>query len=1213
MADPKTFTLIGEFKDGITPELAKINRQLTSLKNSFKNFGGKGARSASRDTGRFSAAVSSLNENLKTQNQSLRAAVAPMREYRREVGKTVGALERLNLAASGAKGIEATNDALRTQIRLQKELRSASMYAQGPRRRTAPGVGSVGSMGRPAVAGGRGSRGHGGVTGGGFSMAEFGFSYTLGNAIAQPIQNAITTGFEIGVGLMMKPFEYFAGAFGERVQDELSDLKAAGGLFSISKRSKNPFLKDIDEAIEFQQETNRAFAEMAGSLPGVTNDYVQVGKRLSDTIARIVSQDFEKAKERAIEIRSTAEGKKFYGGEITGDMATQQREVMKTLLGEMTKKTTIAGLGGTRSAGGITGAYGLPGIMERIMSEDQVSMGKFQRYASIFSDPTIADALNRNIDKINATAANTVARNDAVNKLLDEIVTPELIEKLRTSFDGMQQELKAAFFDPDKGLFGLGRQFNDLGKKINKYGEYVDEFGNVVDDVNKAAPASLSIFEMVRDIFANFGQALIPIVDILPQVFDPLRNIGRILAEVRHYAAEFNRQFNYYRQGFIDLGKTPGMEFLKGTEDIRATLLTIANFMRDFGVIGEGDFTRVRDLLKTQNANFPKILSGLIDTLMNSEMASEIGSRIGQIIGTVLVEVAKVTGFISGRITSSNKLFAGIKKGFDDVGGAKAFENIFKDVFNSLIKVMFEVLKVIPLQAYILGGIMLAMPALVQGLAMWLSTSLLKIPGILMSSGMSGLLARGTAKGVVPTGAQAKSMGSAFLPSYGAGAAASLRKKALNFDIDGDGSTLSKGFYNLKKFFGTKGYSEPIGPTPRDQTGRAVGGGYLPSSPVKGAGARLAAGAAAVKGAVGPAALVMGGIDMAMRMGAGEDAGRALGGAAATTIGSTLGGILGQTLIPIPGVGAALGGVAGGIIGDKIFSAIAGPTAEQQKAANLQMQAALQQKQAAGMDTAGIDTEKAGGTFLFGKADEVSKRLSELGLSTNAAVRSFEGLYRLDQSKQAAAQQAAEALRVETEKLKALGRPQAEIADRVKGLKATYETAKGEAEASLTALNTAWSKLGPETSKVILDSFKSMPVGQVEAAIAERIRAARIHARLTTPKSGEPDAVGRAKGGLSDAISSEMRNKPAGSKLVIANSSETVIPAAGGYGMKNFLNQVTMAVASSNRSTLGGGGVTVNAPITIYQSEGQDSEQLAAAVIGRLREAVDNAQRTTFG
>jgi len=61
-----------------------------------------------------------------------------------------------------------------------------------------------------------------------------------------------------------------------------------------------------------------------------------------------------------------------------------------------------------------------------------------------------------------------------------------------------------------------------------------------------------------------------------------------------------------------------------------------------------------------------------------------------------------------------------------------------------------------------------------------------------------------------------------------------------------------------------------------------------------------------------------------------------------------------------------------------------------------------------------------------------------------------------------------------------------------------------------------------------------------------------------TKKQTNPNAPSEifqnwAKGGLGDAVSSEIKNKPPGSDLVIANSSETVIPAAGGYGMLDFV------------------------------------------------------------
>jgi len=46
-------------------------------------------------------------------------------------------------------------------------------------------------------------------------------------------------------------------------------------------------------------------------------------------------------------------------------------------------------------------------------------------------------------------------------------------------------------------------------------------------------------------------------------------------------------------------------------------------------------------------------------------------------------------------------------------------------------------------------------------------------------------------------------------------------------------------------------------------------------------------------------------------------------------------------------------------------------------------------------------------------------------------------------------------------------------------------------------------------------------------------------------------------GNLGQAVNYEMANKPSGSNLVVANSSETVIPAAGGLGMSDFMATLT--------------------------------------------------------
>jgi hypothetical protein len=184
-----------------------------------------------------------------------------------------------------------------------------------------------------------------------------------------------------------------------------------------------------------------------------------------------------------------------------------------------------------------------------------------------------------------------------------------------------------------------------------------------------------------------------------------------------------------------------------------------------------------------------------------------------------------------------------------------------------------------------------------------------------------------------------------------------------------------------------------------------------------------------------------------------------------------------------------------------------------------------------------------------------------------------------------------------------------------------------------------------------------MSTGMIEAAFANKITGLRFSADgLTFRGSGKVDDYTsgdpfkpapkptpqfntggvntsgfvwrRAEGGLGDAVSKEMRMKPPGSNLVIANSSETIIPAAGGLGMRDFMNsldqgfrkvsslvsstpyKVGLSTISSKSLTPPGWGSSPSAPmevtnnITIHQQPGQDAEELAAIVAMRIGEVV---------
>lgn len=1292
MADPRTFVLIGDFQDNITPALEGINKGIAGLKRTMATMTtkrGGGFSDVTQSVGKLVSAQKHLATSIKEVGDAAKVATAELKEYKQMAGKVASAHYHLARAGQQAGDKLATgyNNAynsldkldrrqklMATANRRRQRLVSSNVLMPIPRGgRGVPRMPRANAGGGGMVPPGGGS--HIGGGGGDFPMARFTLAFGLSEAIATPITSAITTGFQIGTQMMMRPFEYFAGAFGERVGDQLDDLKAAGALLSISKRSKNPFVANIDEAISLQQETNATFAKMAAQLPGVTHDYVLAGKRLSDTMARVVESDYAAARLEANKIRATEEGAKFFGGtQITGESKKDRQEVFETLLGDLTKKATLAGIGGRTGAGGIAGAYGLPGLIERMVSQDQVSMGQFQRYASVFSDPSIADALSRNIDKINASNKNSVERTKAISKLLDEVVTPELIDKLRTSVDGIYQGLKSAFLDPDTGLFGLGRQFKDFGKRMNSFGQYVDDAGNVVTDITKAASENLSLFEILAQIFSNVGQVLGPIIDNITLLFDPMEKVASILMEARHYTGEFARSFNQYREGLKELSKQKGKEFLKDTLDFRASLAALNNLMKQFNIIDATEFKKIgQDIISIKDpARLAGIVTEMFDKLINSDVAGNIGKMVGEIIGTVLVEVSQVTGFLSNRLKGSNKLFDGLKAGFNSVNGGEAFANIFKDVFKLMFEGLKAVLKVLPLQAYILGGLMFALPLAIQTFAMAFShrfsdsffdaimkfVSGGKLDKCMMSNRamMQAMCQQMSGGGGGATGGSAgrskrrRGFGDFFIGSRGARAAGKLRSNVQtsvapigryltepvvrgkqrimpdDWSIKGPlprvalglrdapytrGQQIQRGaqaLYNAPGRFSRRVGAASMAPTMQAMGGLFQGGGgraLIRQRNMLGMGARSMA---RMGRFVPGGALAFGGIDAAMRMAQGEDAGKAIGGAAASTIGATLGGILGQALIPVPGVGAMIGTVAGGFLGDKVFNALMPASKEQLEAAALQKQAALQQAQAAGLAKSGVDVEKAGGQFNFGTAAELTKRFNDLGLASDMAVRSFQSLYRVDQEKQLKAQAAADALNAEIQRLRALGRPNEEIAANVRGLQTVYNNAQIEAQASLTALNTQWSKIGTESSRVILNSFKTMPVGQVEAAIAEKIRQAQVVTHLSRgidreattppPKAKAFGGAGKSFSSLAGAINFENKHKPPGSSLVIANSSERIIPAANGYIPSQSLYSRGYAGWSSS------GAVTVNAPITI-NGAGQDSEQIATRVADLLASAIE--------
>lgn len=1177
MADPRTFVLIGDFQDNITPALESINNSIAGLKRTMSTMTSKrggGFSDVTQSVGKLVSAQIHLKEAIEGVGAAAKAATDDLKAYKNVVGKVASAhyhIQKSGTAAGKAqtKFWEGANNELNAYRRnmesLQKSTRIRNPATPYSRRQTAPLPEMRAETSRRGGGGGGGNNGGGGG-GGGFHVGRggvardevFAFGQTLGFTLSDIITGAITKGFEIGVQLMMAPFQYFANSFQERVQDQLDDLKAAGGLFSISKRSESPFLKTIDDAIDFQQETNATFAKMAGQLPGVTNDYVQVGKRLSDTMARVVFQqeNVAGAIERANKIRATEEGRRFYGGEIKGTGIEAQKEAYKTLLGDMTKLTTLAGMGGT-ARGGTRGAYGIPALTERMMSEDEVSMAQMQRYASIFGDPMIADALERNIDKINATTKKGLARMDAIREMWQEILTPELVDKLRTSVDGIYQGIKSSLFDPDSGLFGLGREFEKFGKRMDSFGRYIDKTGKVVTNVNDAADANLSFFEILANIFSNTGQVLAPLIDAIRDIWDPLKGLSRQLMLARHYTGELARTFNEYREGLKLLAKQAGKGAIMDTLDLRAALAAINNLFLQFKVIDAKQFTYVAKTLQDASADPTKLVQPMVDMFLNSNIAEKIGHFLGTLIATVLTEVANMVDFIANKV-GGNKLTSGFAKGFTDGKGFEAIVKIYQGIFKVMGEALMFLWENTPFKAKIIGIVALLIPAFAAGFVVAFANLLEGMFGAAIKAlkkcktpPMTGLCGIGGGPGGKPGGRPgAPGMPAGFVPSpakpnvrTGVVANQTLRPVGPrppegfgHIALPGTAPAITSGVTASGK---TPSIPKPIKPLTKPSFGalsslKGKGVGLIASAMI-GLAVKAPALAKAGKAVVGMAkslpvlGVALTGVDFAMRKAGGQDTGKAAGGAIGAGVGGAVGASLGS-MIPIPVLGTVLGGLLGSTVGAWIGESVV----------------PFFQNLPATLSTAWQST-----VAWFNNAPE---RFGEwLHKMWNGIANWWETDWPILLLN----------FQIWLDELGAALK---------KGLKKTIDKAaawatdptnwanllKGITTGVMAAFNPmALVKLGFDLGTKILSGLKAgwdkVPTnGGPKVGDTRKLKSGKM-AVYTEDGWVQQDATSSYGGSLGDAVASEMKNKPPGSDLVIANSSETVIPAAGGHGMMDFV------------------------------------------------------------
>lgn len=1049
MAQERTFTLIGNFRDNISPSLKKINASLAEMQGLLKDLtklsqkrgknqlaeGFKAAQEEAKTLGKVIDGIA--KKGFEFDRSGIKAAIEDVKVLSKEIDNT--AKNGFQLDRSGLKAAQEDATVL-------GEILKANALIK----------------------------------------------------VGEGFGDALTAGAHSAMSILSRGSSFFGKQFTEAVGDQMEDLQARGSLFgALTKQGllKGGSVGEMEEGYRQTKIISRANESAIGDLIRTSSVSTSVVTTLNRQMTDNLLPTLLKARGiTSLSGLSRDEMDKIFGGEKgIGKELARTYEKMATII-PSPQYASMSAMGFTQA----------------------ITSGTINKQLSVFeNNPVLVDAL-RTIDGGIQGTSDIGKRIQILQKALEVAAPTMMLDEMRQTIGGGMQAVQDTIMNPTVGILSLGADIANEGKRtLQQYkesGAYQLQMERARANLEKLAnKRKLQGLEREKFIADNMKKLSEKLSDAIESADSPIEKISVALAPV---------------------------------------LQSFASFLNTFGNLFIGPVTSIMNSLYKPLAALQRSLDYLsTDIEEYSKTGGKKGRSIGEALGRAVAEVFKALAAyfnpekagkeIGGGI---QKFFADFKKGFDSLQGEKWVKMVmdsFKDILMNLIFNEGQVMKgLTPLgDSLIKVFALLAAPAFINSLISGL------IPIAIMSMGKMIKVVFAS----ISTSAAASAAGAAG--GRGRGGAAGLSTLFL-----GRGGAARARLARMRAAAAARGmgrspYAGPIGPTPAHTFYKGGRTSYMRPGLTAAGKAQLAMGktAKAMEGiasfgkAAGKVAkglpllsIAIGLFDFTARKMAGDSTGRAAGGSIGAGLGGVAGGFLGTFLDPILGpFGTIAGGIVGSIIGDWIGTQIGGLVENLPS----QLTAAWQQFEA------WIRNLPYNLGFAIGRAMVIIQdsviRLNNWLAGLSAEVAAWLGRVVVD-------------LRLKWQNFSAQVAADFQSGAIWGKLRDALVTGFKNMMSTLSVMLNPGGALAKWFSDVFTDP--RLQQGIRAGQVAERSASA---APVIDPNSmlGKVarNPANRAEGGLGDAISSEMRNKPRGSDLVIANSSETIIPAAGGLGMEDFM------------------------------------------------------------
>jgi hypothetical protein len=603
MAENKTFTLVGKFDDQITPSLKKLNRTFAAFEKVINRGMGRSFRELNKDLRSFAKDLDSIGDIFDRKASrglnKFRDGIKAASEDARVLGKNLGDASQVgdNFGAGMKDGIRAAQG----EAKVLGEILKANALIK----------------------------------------------------VGEGVGNAMSVGARSTIGILSKGMGFVGKQFSAAVKDELEDMQARGSLFgSLKKQGVFKGTTAEEDTRDYRQtkRISRINEEVIGNIvresPVSTATVSTLNRQLTDNLLPLMLKSRginNLGTQSEADLEKTFKGTKEQPG--VGVELAKLYEQMATLM----PSPQYARMG----AMGFTQA---------------ITSGTINRQLAIFEgNPVLVEAL-KTIDGGIAATSDIGKRVQIIKKAL-EIASPTMmLDEMRMSVAGGMQAIQDTLTNPSVGILSMAMEVQGQGEKT------LADFGKVKGKVVKNSAYALKLADYDRKQEERKAEML------------------KKGASLQSIELQQQKQRTEYIEKLDDILRNANSPLERIAVSLSPVLQSISGLLNAVGSVFMGP---VNAAMKSLDIVFAQLQINLDNIASKLRAGKYTGAEgIGRLFAEIVKSIATLfdpSGLGGEAGTAIDKMFADFMRGFnsDKLNGSKYLDMVIKGIQTMIMKLLF--------------------------------------------------------------------------------------------------------------------------------------------------------------------------------------------------------------------------------------------------------------------------------------------------------------------------------------------------------------------------------------------------------------------------------------------------------------------------------------------------------------------------------------------